>query len=363
VRLGPEPNSINVLTSSENETLLQYRIGSFDQEEVKIDGDIWNDVRLPKEGISQDQGFPQLPVFNRSIIIPDQAAMDLQVFDIQYQDIKLAVAPSKGVITRDVDPSTVPYTFGPIYQSRGFYPEQLAQLSDPYILRDFRGLTVQTSPFAYDPSTGTLRIYTSFKVRVFSTGFSSQNGIYGARDRISRTFLPIYENHFLNYGSYRYTPVDDSYGKLLVICHSNYMSTILPYVNWKKQKGVETELIEWSTIGSTATQLQTYIQNRFNADNTITYVQLVGDAPQIPSLSSGGGGSDPSFALVAGSDNYPDIFIGRFSAETAAQVTAQIDKAIIYERDLGTTDNWLTRLLASLPLKVVGPRATWVNPI
>jgi len=345
VRLGPEPNSINVLTSSENETLLQYRIGSFDQEEVKIDGDIWNDVRLPKEGISQDQGFPQLPVFNRSIIIPDQAAMDLQVFDIQYQDIKLAVAPSKGVITRDVDPSTVPYTFGPIYQSRGFYPEQLAQLSDPYILRDFRGLTVQTSPFAYDPSTGTLRIYTSFKVRVFSTGFSSQNGIYGARDRISRTFLPIYENHFLNYGSYRYTPVDDSYGKLLVICHSNYMSTILPYVNWKKQKGVETELIEWSTIGSTATQLQTYIQNRFNADNTITYVQLVGDAPQIPSLSSGGGGSDPSFALVAGSDNYPDIFIGRFSAETAAQVTAQIDKAIIYERDLGTTDNWLTRAL------------------
>ncbi len=42
---------------------------------------------------------------------------------------------------------------------------------------------------------------------------------------------------------------------------------------------------------------------------------------------------------------YPDIFIGRFSAETAAQVTAQINKAIVYERDLTTTDNWLSKAL------------------
>ncbi|MDZ4121652.1 MAG: C25 family cysteine peptidase, partial [Candidatus Cloacimonadaceae bacterium] len=151
----------------------------------------------------------------------------------------------------------------------------------------------------------------------------------------------IYENQFANYNTFRYTPVDDSFGKLLVICHSSFMTDILPYVNWKKQRGIETELINFSTIGTTAAQLQTYIQNRYNADNSITYIQLVGDAPQIPSLSSGGGGADPIFALVAGGDNYPDIFVGRFSAETSAQVTAQINKAIVYERDLDATDTWL----------------------
>ncbi|HQL14115.1 MAG TPA: C25 family cysteine peptidase, partial [Candidatus Cloacimonadota bacterium] len=62
-------------------------------------------------------------------------------------------------------------------------------------------------------------------------------------------------------------------------------------------------------------------------------------------LTHNNGGSDPSFSLVAGSDNYPDIFIGRFSAETAAQVTAQINKAIAYERDVTTSDTWLSRAL------------------
>lgn len=345
VTLATGINSINLMSSTTTETILQYNIGLFEQESVKIGSETWHHITLPKEGISQEKGYPQLPVFNRSIIISDQAAMDLEVYDVQYQDIKLAIAPSKGVITRDTDPATVPYTFDPIYLSRGFYPENIASLSDPYILRDFRGITIQTSPFAYDPATHTLRIYTAFKIRVFNSGLSSQNAFTGSRDSISRPFLPLYENHFINWNSFRYTPVSDSFGKLLVICHTNYMSTILPYVNWKKQKGIETELIEWSTIGTTAAQLQTYIQNRYTADNTITYVQLVGDAPQIPSLSSGGGGSDPSFSLVAGSDNYPDIFIGRFSAETAAQVTAQINKAIAYERDATTSDTWLARAM------------------
>ena len=118
------------------------------------------------------------------------------------------------------------------------------------------------------------------------------------------------------------------------------MSTILPYVNWKKQKGIDTELVEWSTIGSTAAQLQTYIQNRYNADNSLTFVQIVGDAPQIPTLSHGGGGADPVFSLVAGNDNYPDIFIGRFSAQSTPS-HAQINKVIASERDVTTSDTWL----------------------
>ncbi|MDZ4183190.1 MAG: C25 family cysteine peptidase, partial [Candidatus Cloacimonadaceae bacterium] len=300
-------------------------------------------IELPGEGITQDKGLPQLPVFNRSIIIGNTSLMKLQVYDVEYTDVAMPVAPSKGVITRDIDPATVAYTFDKIYQGKDFYPANIAQLSQPYVMRDFRGITVQTVPFAYNPDTRMLRVYTAYKIRVFADGIDMLNTLPGSRTSISRAFLPIYENHFLNYQSFRYVPVSDSFGKLLVICHTNYMSTILPWVNWKKQKGIETELVQWSTIGTTAAQLQTYIQNRYNADNTIAYVQIVGDAPQIPSLSSGGGGSDPSFSLVAGGDNYPDIFIGRFSAETTAEVTAQINKAINYERNLGTTATWLSR--------------------
>jgi len=343
--LGSGQNDVNILSSSPSETILEFKVWSFSARRTQIGSRLWHHITVPGEGISLDKGNPELPVLNRSIIIPATSAISLEVYDLQWEDIEMAVAPSKGVISRDQSPETIPYTFSDTYNRDAFYPERIASLSEPYILRDFRGVTIRTNPFAYNPVAGILRVYTSYKVRISTIGTDDRNTLSEERSEISRAFLPIYENHFLNWNSIRYTPVSDAFGKLLVICHTNYMTTITPYINWKKQKGIETELVQWSSIGTTAAQLQTYIQNRFNADPSITYVQLVGDAPQIPSLSSGGGGSDPSFSLVAGSDNYPDIFIGRFSAETTAQLTAQINKAIVYERDLTAGDTWLSRAM------------------
>lgn len=342
---GNSNNSITLLIDNDNETILEYRISEFEKNKITIEGEDWYQIRLPKEGITQDKGFPELPVLNRSIIIPDQALMAIEVLDIEFKDYPIKVAPSKGVITRDIDPAKVPYTFGNVYQEPFYYPNTIANLSEPYILRDFRGITVLTNPFAYNPVTGILRVYTYFKVRVYNKGTDRINTFNRSRISISRSFYTLYENHFLNWNSYRYTPVDDSYGKLLVICPTNFLSQIAPYINWKRQKGIDTELVEFSTIGTTANQLKTYIQNHYNTDNSLTFVQLVGDAPQIPTLSYSGGGSDPSFSLVAGSDNYPDIFIGRFSAQTTAEVTAQVNKSIQYEKDLNTSATWLSKAM------------------
>ena len=345
ISLGSDGNSLQVLQSTAQETILQYQIQHFDTQEVQIRGSSWHHITLPKEGITQDKGLPALPVFNRSITIDGMGKMKLEIFDIEYTDLKLPIAPSKGVIYRNVDPATVPYEFDPIYQGNSFYPEQIASLSEPYILRDFRGITIKTIPFAYRPSTGTLRVYTAYKVRVYQDGRDTLNTMSQSRDSISRDFAPLYENHFVNWQNQRYVPVNDSYGKLLVICHTSFMTAIQPWVNWKKQKGIETELVQWSTIGTTAAQLQSYIQNRYNQDSSLTYVQLVGDGPQIPSLNLSGGGSDPSFSLVAGNDNYPDIFIGRFSAETVNQLNVQLNRSIAYERNTTTSDTWLSKAM------------------
>lgn len=343
ISLNSQENQLQVIQSSPNETILQYTISKFDTKETNINNQKWFHLSLPGEGVTQVKGMPELPVFNRSIIIDNSARMRLEIFDVQYTDLRLPVAPSKGVITRDIDPKTVAYTFSDVYDRSDFYPAQIAELSEPYIMRDFRGITIITTPFAYRPDTKTLRVYHSYKIRVYQEGIDTRNVLQQTRSNISRSFADLYQNHFVNWNSYRYTPLDDSYGKLLVVCHSSFMSTIQPWVNWKRQMGVETELVEWSTIGNTAAQLQSYIQTRYNQDNSLTYVQIVGDAPQIPTLSSGGGGSDPTFSLVAGSDNYPDIFIGRFSAGSVSELSPQINRSIYYERDASTSDTWLSR--------------------
>ncbi len=109
---------------------------------------------------------------------------------------------------------------------------------------------MRTVPFAYNPVSGTLRVYTMYKLRVYQDGTDSVNILPLERDAIPRAFTEVYENHFLNWQESRYVSVNDSFGKLLVICHSSFISTIQPWVNWKRQKGIQTEVVEFSTIGN-----------------------------------------------------------------------------------------------------------------
>ena len=49
-------------------------------------------------------------------------------------------------------------------------------------------------------------------------------------------------------------------------------------------------------------------------------------------LFAAGGASDPSLSLIVGSDNYPDIFVGRLSAENVSQLETQIERSVEYEK-------------------------------
>ncbi|HOV17076.1 MAG TPA: C25 family cysteine peptidase [Candidatus Cloacimonadota bacterium] len=343
VSMGNGSNSVSIISSSETETILQYQISNFVKNKVALNDETWYQVSLPHEGITLDKGFPELPVFNRSICISGTAKMNLEVYDVLYRDFQLPIVPSKGNLTRNINPETVPYVFGEIYQQNEFYPAQIAQLSEPYILREVRGITIRTNPMAYNPVTKTLRVYTAYKIRVFADGLDYRNLLTKPISRITNDFVPIYQNHFLNWQNSRYTSVSDTFGKLLVICPSTYLTQIAPYVNWKTQKGIPTELIDFATIGTTAAQLKTYIQNRYNADTSIAFIQIVGDDSDVPAYDYGTDESDPSYSLVAGNDEYPDIFIGRFSANSTTDVTTQVNKTIAFERDVTTSATWLQK--------------------
>ena len=146
----------------------------------------------------------------------------------------------------------------------------------------------------------------------------------------------------------RYTPLDEE-GDLLIICYDSFISSMTDFVNWKKTRGINTTIVGTSTAGSTASAIKTYITNQYNANNNLTHVLLVGDVAQIPgnSFSYGSGSSgysgygDNAYGQIVGSDLYNDVFIGRFSASTAARVTTQATRTITYERDLTTAASWL----------------------
>jgi len=54
-----------------------------------------------------------------------------------------------------------------------------------------------------------------------------------------------------------------------------------------------------------------------------------------------GGYSDYFYGYLVGSDSYNELFVGRFSAESVADVETQVQRTIEYERDIDETATWL----------------------
>ena len=147
-------------------------------------------------------GSPDLDQTFASVIIPDNAMMDLEVISSSYIEINnIDVAPSKGNFSRMISPEDVPFIQSKVYNQNKFYPEKLADLRDPYILRDFRGQTVVSYPFQYNPVTKVLRVYTDMTVRLTSQGEGQKNVLQrsSSLNKIDSEFNSIYHNQFINF--------------------------------------------------------------------------------------------------------------------------------------------------------------------
>ena len=347
----PDSFKKQLVSSSEDQVRVRLQVPGFYATTVATPRGEAYVISLPKAVSTAEAGEPEMPMTGIPVLIGDQARMDIRVVDAQYKDFEgIEVAPSKGDFPRSIDPATVPYTYGDCYSQDAFFPANNVGMYEPYILRDFRGQNMVIHPFAYNPVTKTLRVYYDMTVEMFKVDDRGENVIESRRSNVVKMdpdFKSLYQRHFINFeqGSAKYTPLDEE-GDLLIICYDSFISYMTDFVNWKKTRGVNTTIVGTSTAGSTYSAIQTYIKNQYNANNNITHVLLVGDVAQIPGYTYSGGGSsyagkgDNAYGQIVGSDIYNDVFIGRFSASTAAQVTTQVNRTITYERDLTTSDTW-----------------------
>ncbi len=342
-----EDVSISVASSENELTELSCTIDDFSYDEVTIGGDTFWRLILGKEAVLMKRGMPALPTIRRSIIIPDDAKMDVRVTYADYELLDdVMVVPSKGNILRTVDPGDVPYEFGDIYSRDEWYPENIAELDEPYILRDFRGQVVAVTPFQYNPARHQLRVYNEVSVQVYPVGTGAVNVLDRKQPltTIDSEFSHVYERQFLNYGpeTERYSIVEEQ-GNMLVITYDSFWTTMEPFVAWKNMKGIPTEMVNVSEIGNNANSIKNYIRNYYNSKG-LAYVLLVGDAAQVTTFvfrfGYENGASDPEYSYLAGNDHYPDLFVGRFSAQTTSQAATMVTRSIEYERNPQPGAGW-----------------------
>ena len=337
--------SVDVLENNGDYTIIKLRLNHFLKKINSIDNKEFLQLQLPSEGHRLEVGNPELPIVARSIIIPPTAKMNWEIISSSHHELNGMIAPSKGILYRNINPETVPYYFSDVYQKDSFFPENLVELSEPYLLREMRGIAIRVSPFAYNHTTQKIRVYEEIVIKIFADGTDSINSLNTRNSKITKDFEQIYQKQFINYSheKNRYNPISEQ-GSLLVICYPDFMEAMKPYVQWKKQKGIPTVMIPVTEAGSTGTQIQSFIQKYFNENPNLSYIQLVGDATQVPTINYSSYSSDPTYVMLVGSDSYPDAYIGRFSAENVAHVKTQVERTIHYERDLDD-GKWLSKAM------------------
>ena len=337
---------ISLVKSNIEQTQIHFTIDGFSSTDIRTPRGVQQLISIGNSVQIIEKGAPDLPKLFTSIIIPDAEMMEVKIIRSQYQDFEnVEIVPSKGHFTRDINPDDVPFVFGDVYQKNEFWPGQLAQLEDPFIIRDFRGQTVTIFPFQYNPVTKTLRVYTDIVVEVRSTGQAGENIFARSKDlsRLESEFRQIYNHMFLNMEFYEASKyIVDEEGSLLIIVFDNFAPAMQPFIDWKRTIGRKTEMVLKSQAGNTAAAIKTFVQNYYNENDDFTYLLLVGDAPQIPPMSNSSGHTDNAYGYLVGNDSYNEIFVGRFSAENIGHVETHVQRMIHYERDLNQTDTWLS---------------------
>lgn len=343
---------VTVLESNSHHTVVKFQINNFSKDLVTINNKNYYNIGCEGTSTLYNEGAPSLPRICKNIAIPNNSDVKLNILASEYKDYKdLAIAPSKGSITRDQNPDEKPYTFGEEYKNNAFYPSNLASLSEPFLMREIRGTTITLNAFQYKPSANLLRVYKSVTVEIVTDGNSAVNSLTALNSsKITKDFEPAYTNTFINYNEFtsqgntvRNTPSES--GSMLIISYDQYSSAMDSFIQWKTSKGINTTLVNMSTVSSSnsASEIKSYIQNYYNQHPDLAYVLLVGDYAQVSSPAYSDGVSDPTYTLVAGSDNYPDIYVGRFSAESVADVQTQVQRSIAFEQNGYNTADWFKK--------------------
>jgi hypothetical protein len=296
----------------------------------------------PEANLTSQEGLPELPVFSTMIAVPETGHVTVeQIYSDQPELISsITIYPSQG-LDLVIDDKTGFVKNQAFYEKDHNYPEDTFLVSDPAVLRDFRLVGINVTPFTYNPGKQELSINRNIVLRV-STDMSTAgvNEITTPRRKLSRSFEKLYEGTILNYNEVRNPSWEYQDRSLLVIHHHN--PTIVPlvnqYVNWKRQKGFEVNAVNTSTLSST-TAIKNYIQTAYDTwDNPPEYVVIIGEGGtsgtlSIPHWTTYDQTGDTPYALLEGTDELPDIFLGRISVNSSTQLATFMNKLNNYEKE------------------------------
>ena len=292
-------------------------------------------------------GEPNLPMAHRLFVIPFGCELTTEVISYEVEEISLAdlgledpVIPAQPPMSKSDDPALVPFHYDQTaYGKSGYYKLPLAEANVSGVMRGVRMGRMSMTPVEYDPVEHKIKVYKNVTVRVDYVDADWQTTEETYKNSYSPFFEPVYDR-LLNHNALFSGVRDDLVNypvKLLIISDRMFEAQLQPFIEWKTKKGFIVEVGYTDTIGTSTTAIKACIKGHYDSaippsNPKPSFVLLVGDDQQIPAWDGISGHiTDLKYFEYTG-DYHPEMYYGRFSAQTPALLQPQIDKTLEYEK-------------------------------
>ena len=325
-----------------------FSYGSIESIEFQSERGIFSEIALPGTYPSGEIGTPQLPATHELLAVPFGATPTVSIVSFTTTDYRLSdygintIVPHQHSVRKDQNPEDVEFVYNQdAYQTRSLATVPEATIEVQGTMRGIRIGSLVINPLSYNAATNTLRVFNDIEVEV---SFDGADAVETERMLVN-TYSPYFDIVYKQMFNYRqildvYTDHPDLMAypvHMLVIAPENYVSTLQPWTNWKIQKGFDVEVYTTAQAGSNYNAIRSFVQNKYNmgvsAGETPTFLILVGDVAQVPNTTGNQSGkvTDLYYGSVD-NDDFPDMFYSRMSAENTTQLTAIINKILMYEQ-------------------------------
>ncbi|MBO7497020.1 MAG: T9SS type A sorting domain-containing protein [Salinivirgaceae bacterium] len=299
-------------------------------------------IELQADGtyISGAKGEPQLPALRKLVQMPLGAKpeitikhADTTVYALSDLGIDRKLSPRQPSQSKSGKEQKFKYKKRS-YRHDYFTQNELVTIRPIGSMRGVEICQVNVNPVRYNPKQNTLMVLSNIE---FDVNFDSKSGQSGANGS-----SPYFENIYTTLDNHKNakSEITDHPVKYLIITDTAFVDALSDFIKWKRQKGFNVVVATTDTLGNFANDIKEWVSTQYHSatdDNPApSFLLLAADTDKIPTSqtgSSSGYGTDLYYACMDGNDDIiPDIYYGRFSARTAAQMKAIADKTIAYEK-------------------------------
>ncbi len=342
-----EVPEVSITASSILSTTLHTRVFGCEAQLINTDDmiDTQNEdftlLAMPEQYYTGEIGKPRLPVIRRTIEIPHDARIRVEVIYSEHKDISLAslgitnrIIPVLESVVKRPRERPVFVIDEQTYSHDALYPQEIVTVENEDLMRGHRLAVLTIAPIQYNPLSKMIRYYTDIHVRLHFIGGNSEKTKESIQRHYSYLFEDFLKKRILNYNSFAIDNVQPFPIYYLIITHNDFQTQIERLGHWLKKKGFKVKIanqdsiMEWNPAG---------IEGYIDVQNPLpTYLLLVGDVNggymPAPDGNSSHEVTDLYYAETDGSGYLPDIFYGRLSCETEEHITIEVEKILKYEK-------------------------------